>query len=124
MYKVFGILFILTGLFAIVGGFYTWGDGHIMHQKELIQVLIPWADIILTGPLSLASGFGIIRKQSTAIILGIATSGIYIYGSVMVFIMMLWNQNLSILLFIPAFSGLLIGLGFVVLCMIKNKIRF
>jgi hypothetical protein len=49
----FGILFILTGVFAIAGGLYTWGDGSIFSKTELLTVLIPWADIILTGPISL-----------------------------------------------------------------------
>src|SRR5690606_4274258 len=104
---------------AIGGGLYTWGDGSIFIQSELTKVLIPWADIILTGPLSLVCGYGIIRKKSWGQILGLVTSGIYVFGSVLVFISMHWNQDYSILLFIPALSGLLIGLGFIVLSLKK-----
>jgi hypothetical protein len=63
MNKLFGILFLATGCFAIVGGLCTWGVGNIFFQQELENVLIPWADIILTGPLSLICGYGILKKQ-------------------------------------------------------------
>ena len=63
MPKIFGILFILTGIFAIVGGLYTWGDGSILSQSELVRVLIPWGDVILTGPLSIIGGYGILKKN-------------------------------------------------------------
>lgn len=119
MNKTFGILFILTGVFAIAGGLYTWGDGSIFEQSDLVKVLIPWADIILTGPLSLVCGIGIIKKKYWGPILGIATSGIYVFGSVLVFISMLWNKDFSLFLLVPASSGLLIGLGYIVLALKK-----
>ena len=120
MNKAFGILFILTGVFAIAGGFYTWGEGNIFIQNELLKVWIPWADIIFTGPLSLVCGYGILKNQYWGKILGLSTSGIYVFGSVLVFISVLWNSNYSIYLLIPAFSGLLIGMVFTVLA-IKRK---
>ena len=112
MPKIFGILFILTGIFAIVGGLYTWGDGSILSQSELVRVLIPWGDVILTGPLSIIGGYGILKKKPWAEILGLNISGIYIFGSLLVFISMFWNNDYSIFLIIPAVSGLAIGLTF------------
>jgi len=120
MHKVFGILFILTGVFAILGGLYTWGDGSIFAQNELIKVLIPWADIILTGPLSIICGYGILKIRSWGQILGLVTSGIYVFGSVLVFISVVWNEDYSVHLIVPAFSGLLIGLGYTIL-VLKTK---
>jgi hypothetical protein len=70
MDKVFGILFILTGFFAILGGLYTWGDGSIFQQTELMKVLIPWADVLLTGPLSLICGYGILKKKVLGPLIG------------------------------------------------------
>ena len=122
MMKTFGILFILTGIFAIAGGLYTWGDGSIFSQTELLTVLIPWADIILTGPISLISGYGIFKNLNWGRILGLVTSGIYILGSVLVFITIVWNNNYSIFLIFPSISGLLIGVGFVVLTMREKSI--
>ena len=114
MNRTFGILFILTGFFAIAGGLYTWGDGSIFAQSELLKVLIPWADIILTGPVSLVCGYGILKNTKWGNILGLMTSGIYIFGSVVVFITMVWNKEYSILVLIPGTSGFLIGAVFVV----------
>jgi hypothetical protein len=120
MNKMFGILFILTGVFAIVGGLYTWGEGNIFIQNELVKAWIPWADIIFTGPLSLICGYGILRNYYWGKILGLSTSGIYVFGSVLVFISMVWNRDYSFFLLIPALSGLLIGMAFTVLA-IKEK---
>lgn len=103
MHKAFGILFILTGFFAIAGGLYTWGDGSILAQTELLHVLIPWADIVLTGPVSLVSGFGIYRQVRWAQSLGLVTCGIYLLGSVLVFITMVWNRDYSVFLLVPPF---------------------
>ena len=114
MNKAFGTLFILTGIFAIAGGLYTWGDGSIFAQNELVKVLIPWADIILTGPLSIVCGYGILRNKSWGQILGLNISGIYVFGSMLVFISIFWNKDYSGFLIVPALSGLLIGLGYTV----------
>jgi hypothetical protein len=122
MNKTFGILFLLTGIFAIIGGLYTWGEGSIFNQNELLKVLIPWADIILTGPISILCGIGIIKKQYFGYILGLITSGIYIFGTTLVFVTMCFDENQPLYLFIPAFSGLFIGLGFIIWILIIKKI--
>lgn len=125
MNKPFGILFILGGVFAILGGLYTWGDGSIFSQTELLSVLIPWADIILTGPISLISlisGYGVLKNHSWGRILGLVTSGIYMLGSVLVFIEIVWNNDYSVFLIVPSVSGLCIGLGFVVFSLKEKSI--
>jgi hypothetical protein len=123
MNKAFGTLFILTGIFAIAGGLYTWGDGSIFAQNELVKVLIPWADIILTGPLSIVCGYGILRNKSWGEILGLNVSGIYVFGSMLVFISIFWNNDYSVFLIVPALSGLLIGLGYTKLAIRSLKQR-
>ena len=112
MNRAFGILFTLIGVFAIVGGLYTWGDGSILTQSELVKVLIPWADIVLTGPLSLVCGYGILKERYWGRMLGLITSGVYMFGSILVFISIIWNRDYSVFLLVPATSGLLIALGF------------
>lgn len=114
MNNAFGILFILTGVFAIAGGGYTWGKGEIFAQEELITVLIPWADIIFTGPVSLLSGYLILKRKRLGRILGLATSGIYIFGSLLVFITMFWNHDYAVMLIVRSVSGLCIGVGYLV----------
>lgn len=119
--KVFGIMFILTGIFAILGGLYTWGQGNIFDQNELLTVLIPWADIILTGPISIACGYGILKKYFWGTLFGLVTSGIYVFGSILVFITLYWNKDYPLFLLVPAFSGLIIGIGFIILTFQKEK---
>jgi hypothetical protein len=123
MTKAFGILFILTGFFAIAGGLYTWGDGSIFSQTELLTVLIPWADIILTGPISLICGYGIIKKMKWGRDFGLITSGIYIFGSLLVFISIFWNNDYSVFLMVPSISGLLIGTGYVAITIKERAIH-
>lgn len=109
MKKLFPILFILTGIFAILGALYTWGDGNIFAQHELVKVLIPWADIVFTGPLSILAGIGLLHEKKWGKLLGLVASGTYLFGSILVLITMIWNRDLNILLIIPSFSGFLIG---------------
>jgi len=120
MNRAFGILFMLTGVFAIVGGLYTWGDGSILTQRELVKVLIPWADIVMTGPLSLVCAYGILKNMYWGKILGLVTSGVYVFGSLLVFISIIWNRDYSVFLIIPAISGLLIGVGFIAKALKSN----
>lgn len=120
MTKAFGTLFILTGIFAIAGGLYTWGDGSIFSKTELLTVLIPWADIILTGPVSIVCGYAIMKNLNWGSVLGLVASGIYIFGSVLVFITIVWKNDYSAFLVVPSISGFLIGSGFVTFT-IKEK---
>ena len=122
MTKAFGILFILTGFFAIAGGFYTWGDGSIFSQTELLTVLIPWADIILTGPISLVCGYGIINNLNWGRDFGLITSGIYIFGSLLVFITIFWNNDYSVFLIVPSIFGFLLGAGYVAITIKERAI--
>ena len=89
--KFFSWLFLSTGIFAIVGALYTWGDGPIYHQKDLLAVLIPWADLLITGPLSLLAAFGVWKMRSWGYLLGLMVCGIYLFGSALVYISLIWN---------------------------------
>ena len=79
--KLFSWLFLSTGIFAIVGALYTWGDGPIYQQKDLLAVLVPWADLLITGPLSLLAAYGVWKRALGGFILGLLVSGIYLFGS-------------------------------------------
>ncbi len=58
--KLFAWFFLSTGIFAIIGALYSWGQGPIFLQKDLLIVLVPWADLLITGPLSLLAAFGVV----------------------------------------------------------------
>jgi len=89
--KFFSWLFLSTGVFAIVGALYTWGDGPIYDQKDLLIVLVPWADLLITGPLSILAAFGVWKFRSWGFILGLMVCGIYLFGSALVYITLIWN---------------------------------
>ncbi len=89
--KFFSWLFLSTGIFAIVGALYTWGDGPIYNQKNLLAVLVPWADLLITGPLSLLAAYGVWKRLSWGNALGLMVCGIYLFGSALVYISLLWN---------------------------------
>ena len=91
--RLFAWLFLSTGVFALVGALFTWGGGWLFYQKDLTISLIPLADLIFTVPLSLLAGYGIWAKKSWGIALGLVASGVYMFGSVQVYIMVFWKAQ-------------------------------
>ncbi|TVR78466.1 MAG: hypothetical protein EA412_08500 [Chitinophagaceae bacterium] len=53
-------------------------------------------------------------------IFGLITSGMYLLGSVLVFIIILWNKDFSVLLIVTSVTGFLIGLGYIFV-FLKNR---
>ena len=114
-HKLFGWLFLLTGIFSIISSLFAWGEGWLFSISKLDIMLIPMADLISIGPLSLISAFGIFKMKNWGLKLGTLTAGAYTYGSVLVFITLAWHgQPYSIKLIIPSFSGFIIGLSFLI----------
>jgi len=111
--RLFAFLFLLTGIFAIAGSLFCWGKGWLFAQTDLQTVMIPMADLLLTGPLSLLTSSLLFLKKSSGILLGLITSGTYLLGSVLVFIIIFWNGlPYPVELVIPSVSGLVIALAF------------
>jgi len=111
--RIFSWLFLSTGIFAIIGALYTWGEGPIFSQERLLSVLVPWGDLLVTGPLSLLAAFGVGRKKSWGQICGLMVCGIYIFGSALVYITLAWyGAPYPIQLALPPLAGLAIGIGF------------
>ncbi len=121
IYSVFAWLFFTTGLFAIVGSLFCWGEGWLFNQFNLSNGLIPLADLILTTPLSLIAAYGLWFKKVWGVYIGLLTSGIYIFGSVLVFITVIWKGSpYPVQLIIPPVAGLLIAISFFTLA-VKNN---
>jgi hypothetical protein len=119
--KVFAGLFFFTGVFAIVGALFTWGKGWLFYQKDLTDMLIPIADLIFTAPLSLWTSYGIWTKKNWGIILGLMTSGIYMFGSVQVYILVFMKvPPYPFYLLIPPIFGFGIALWFLI-WVLKNR---
>jgi hypothetical protein len=114
IYSIYAWLFFLTGVFAIVGSLFSWGNGWLFSNFKLSTGLIPLSDLIITGPISIATAFGLWHKKDWGMYIGLVTSGIYIFGSVQVFVSLLWNGSpYPIQLIIPPIAGLSIAISFV-----------
>ena len=97
----------------MIGGVYSWGEGFIFSQKEISKILLPLSDLFLAGPLSLFTAIGIYHQKAWGFFLGILLSGVFIHGSVLVFISEIHRglpANLSYI--IPALLGLIFSIAF------------
>ena len=123
--KLFSILFFTTGVFALVGSLFCWGDGWLFEQTNLQRIILPLADLILTAPLSLLTAYGIASKKYWGIYFGIFTAGIYSLGSLLVFISVFWNgYPYPIQLIIPPIFGLSITILYLIWVLKNYKIVF
>lgn len=89
--RVFAACFWSTGVFALVGALYTWGEGWLFAQQDLLLVMLPWADLLLTAPCSILAGYGIWKRKRWSLPLGTMTCGMYLLGSALVYIAVLWQ---------------------------------
>ena len=109
----FSLLFFLTGFFALVSGLSTWGEGPIFTQTELVKAWIPVSDLVLTGPVSLATAYGLRRGRPWGRLLGLVTSGVYLLGSVLVGTELLWKgPPYAWTLVIPALAGVSLAVAY------------
>ncbi len=84
--------FASTGLFALVGAIYTWGDGVLWLQPKGIGLLLPVTDLLTAMPLSFLTAYGFWCKKRWALPLGLVTCGVYVFGSFAVYTL-LWVQG-------------------------------
>ncbi|MEL6672855.1 MAG: hypothetical protein AAFR61_11710 [Bacteroidota bacterium] len=111
---LFALFFLLTGIFAMVGGIFTWGEGWVFSQAEGLAVLIPLADVLCAGPVSLLAALGLFRNKKWGLSLGLLGSGMYLFGSVQVYILIAWGSlPLRWEIFLPPVVGLSFCLVFV-----------
>ena len=113
-HQIFSLLFGSTGIFAIASALYTWGEGVLWEQQKLVDVWIPWADLVLAGPVSLMAAVGLWQQRWWNYIPGLVCSGIYGFGSTLVFIEMVWHGQYPVRLIIPSFSGLGIAISYII----------
>lgn len=111
--SIFSICFFFTGFFALLGGLYTWGSGWIFSQVDTKSVLVPLADVLLAGPLSLIASWGIYKSQNWGDVLGLLTSGMFLFGSVQVYILIAYTDSPILLqLCIPPLGGICLSVAF------------
>ena len=121
--KFFGVFFLLTGIFSFVSSLFAWGQGWLFSIKNINLFLVPMADLLTTFPLSIITAYGILKNKSWGILFGIFTSGIYFFGSIIVFIIIFYNTNpFQFQLFIPSIIGFLFSITFFIYTVI-NKVK-
>jgi hypothetical protein len=106
-------IFFSSGIFAILGALYTWGDGPLHLEEHLLTALVPWADLLVTGPFSILAAYGIYARKDWGYITGLMVCGIYLFGSALVYITLAWQgPPYPIQLVLPPLLGIGIGIGF------------
>jgi hypothetical protein len=109
----FGILFLLTGIFSFVSSLFAWGEGWLFSIITLNSFLLPMADLLITVPLSFITAYSILTKKRWGSNFGILTVGVYLFGSILVFITLLWKgQPYPILFLIPSVTGFVFALTY------------
>lgn len=102
-----GMLFMATGFFAMLGSIYSWGDGLLFRIQAGVNFNILVTDLVLAGPFSLVVGVALFNMHQRALVLGILACGMYLYGSVLIYVYMWQYGDFQWLLFVPATFGLL-----------------
>ena len=106
-------LFVI-GIFAFIGGLYSWGNGPIWNMLATNQSSQYLTDMLIVSPISIISGFGIYNLKRWGLISGIFCAGLYIYGSILVYIDILLSPGpIPFDLIIPPVFG--IGVSIVIL---------
>lgn len=115
------ISFLATGLFAIIGALYRWGDGPLFPILEDIDNSLFLADCFVTAPLSLIAALGYRKERRWSVIVGIFTAGVYIFGSALVYISVFLNGSpYPIKLLLPP----VFGIGFSMIILIWSSKHF
>ncbi len=107
----FSICFFATGIFALVGALYRWGDGPLFGAPEGANLQIYYVDLLVTTPLSFLAAIGYKNKRRWGVIVGIFTAGIYIFGSAIVYASVIQNGSPYLLkLIIPPIFGIVFSI--------------
>lgn len=121
--KFLSVSLFLTGIFAIVGALYRWGDGPILNAPPGTDLQLFIADLLITGPISIIAAIGFLKLKKWAIISSILASGIFIYGSALVYINVIQNgAPYSLKFILPPIFG--IGLSISILVWLWENYEF
>ena len=109
--KIFSLMLLATGIFAIVGGLYTWGKGPIFSAPLGTDLKLFISDIIIAGPFSIIATIGIWKCRYWGLLFCWFVCGVYLYGSIAVFVMLIQEgAPYSLELIIPPIFGTLLSI--------------
>lgn len=123
VFRVFGLVFILFGLFAIGGSILLWGEGFYFTFPKDLDLAIPTADIFVNGPASILTGIGLWRMRKWGYAMAWFTAGLYMYGSVEIFVWAFQDGKLTPEIVIPQSLAVATAL-FVMVISWKGKDKF
>lgn len=104
----------MTGVFAMVGAMYRWGEGPLFTAPPGTDVQLFYAEIIVCGPVSFIAAAGYWKMKKWGLFAGLVSTGIYLYGSAMVYVSVFQaGFPIPLQLVIPPIFG--IGLSVVIL---------
>ncbi|MHA1984586.1 MAG: hypothetical protein ACW967_09545 [Candidatus Hodarchaeales archaeon] len=122
--KIIASSLFLTGIFALVGSLYTWGDGFIFFAPPGTDLTLFVADLIITAPISIIAGYGFWNLHRWGLYLSWFVAGVYIYGSAVVYTMVFQQSPpYPMDLVIPPIFGIIISIG-IMLWSWKNQKMF
>lgn len=104
---LFAFCFLSTGIFALVGSLFAWGEGWLFDPANLYDHSLALADLILSTPLLLLAAWGLFQKKRWAGPLGLVVVGILLLGSVLVYLdLWLLGPPYPLSLVVPPIFGL------------------
>ncbi|MEL6133699.1 MAG: hypothetical protein AAFR59_10080 [Bacteroidota bacterium] len=99
----------------MIGALFTWGRGWIFAPEEIQDIRISMADLLLAGPIAILGAWGLLRQKNWGKLLSLLASGMFIFGSVQVYIMIAYGGSpIPFELFIFPFWGLGLSIGFTI----------
>ena len=120
--NILSLMLLLTGIFAIIGGLYTWGEGFIFNAPTGTDLRIFIADILIAGPFSILASLGLWKCKLWGLLFSWFVSGVYLYGSVAVYVMIFQNGSpYPFELILPPLAGTC--LSFVLIFWTKSHIK-
>lgn len=112
--KIIAISLIATGIFAAVGSLYTWGNGLLFFTPTDVDLGIFIADLIVAAPVSLIAGIGFWNLRRWGLFMSLFAVGVYIYGSVQVYVFVLQTSSYSLTYIIPPIFGIGLSTGLII----------
>jgi hypothetical protein len=105
--RIFSLSFLMTGIFAAIGALYRWGDGPFFHAPPGTDLQLYITELVVAAPVAIFTAVGLSRLRRWGMLLALFSTGIFIYGSVLVYAsMLLTGFPFPLELIIPPIFGI------------------
>ncbi|NMC06867.1 MAG: hypothetical protein GYA24_16735 [Candidatus Lokiarchaeota archaeon] len=83
--RMYSMSFLTTGIFAAVGALYRWGDGPLFSAAPGTDLELYIAELVVAAPAAILASVGMSRLRRWGMLLVLFTTGVLIYGSILVY---------------------------------------